>query len=186
MITLKEAILKQMATLEKILPYEGERGKLLGKLYTIYENGKIDVARYITLFDMVTSDDSENGYIAASIINTSYKVKYGFLPKGIVKLLNKPQGLLKLNLDSHYTCYYCGLEHKDVEAGGIWGCPNISCLGPGGHYHRRNLKSYKEVEDGKHTIEILEYLDWIVENGKKIIDPAIKLAIGKSVRKWLT
>jgi len=185
MITLKELIIMQLEKIEKVLTEEGERGKLLGKAYDLYQDGRLKLSEYECLFDMIVSDDSENGFIAQRIINDYYK-KRSLLKRWYYILFKAPQGLLHLDLDDHYTCYFCKLEHKNVEAGGMWACPNLACSGPGGHYHRRDLKSYKETNDGHHTIQILEYLDWIVENGKKITDPAIKLAIGKSVRKWLS
>jgi hypothetical protein len=58
-----------------------------------------------------------------------------------------------------YTCYYCGLHHKEVEAGGIYSCPNVLCWGPGGAWFRSECKSYKEDADGnKHTVDHEEWI----------------------------
>ena len=57
-----------------------------------------------------------------------------------------------------YKCLYCGYRNKQVEAQGIWHCPNALCTGPGAAYFRSTLKSYKEVPRG-HTVDEWEY--WI-------------------------
>lgn len=57
------------------------------------------------------------------------------------------------------TCYYCGLYDERVEAGGVWYCPNPICQGPGGAWFRRQLKSYREVEGGRHTVDTEELID---------------------------
>lgn len=62
------------------------------------------------------------------------------------------------NIKDHLTCYYCHLRHDQVEAGGVWYCPNPLCTGPGGAYFRSKLKSYKEVEDNRHTVDPDEWL----------------------------
>lgn len=67
----------------------------------------------------------------------------------------------------HLICHYCGLHHKDVEAGGIHHCPNPCCLGPGQSYARSKLESYREVEGDRHTID----LDELFEVGlRKVLD----------------
>lgn len=57
------------------------------------------------------------------------------------------------------TCFYCGLEHPRVEAGGLYFCPNTMCPGPGGHSHRAKLASYKEESWPKsgHTVDEEEW-----------------------------
>lgn len=54
---------------------------------------------------------------------------------------------------SHLDCYYCGCHDKDVEAGGIWYCPNAFCDGPGSVWFNSRLKSYKEQGDKKYSID---------------------------------
>lgn len=49
------------------------------------------------------------------------------------------------------TCYYCGHHSPRVEAGGIWHCPNLFCLGPGAFYSR--TKAGYHGEDGVLTSE---------------------------------
>jgi hypothetical protein len=68
------------------------------------------------------------------------------------------------SLEQHYLCYFCGLSHKRVEAGGMWFCPNFTCMGPGNHgFRKRNLKSYKEVENQRHTVDDQEWKE-LAEN----------------------
>ena len=43
----------------------------------------------------------------------------------------------------HEVCCYCGTADKDVEAGGIWYCPNDRCQGPSGGA-ARHLHECKE------------------------------------------
>jgi hypothetical protein len=52
-----------------------------------------------------------------------------------------------------FDCYYCGLNNKKVECSGIFYCPNPSCSGPGAHWFREKLKSYKEFRDERHTVD---------------------------------
>jgi len=91
-----------------------------------------------------------------------------------------------LGLDDHYTCYYCKLSHKRVEAGGVWHCPNVACSGPGAHYHRRKLKSYKETGDGKHTVDWGEWKVMVEEFLKENQDPSLVDATKASLRKIAT
>lgn len=72
-----------------------------------------------------------------------------------------------------YICRYCGLHHKDVEAGGIYHCPNPCCLGPGQSYARSKLDSYKEVDSGKHTVDLEELFDKGLRKALEIGDKAI-------------
>lgn len=65
---------------------------------------------------------------------------------------------LKTDQKRLYTCHGCGLEHPDVEAGGLWHCPNPLCSGAGNHYFRTKLKSYKDHS----TYHIVEDMwEWI-------------------------
>lgn len=90
------------------------------------------------------------------------------------------------NLENHYTCYYCNLASKQVEAGGVWYCPNFGCSGPGGHSHRRQLKSYKEVSGGKHTVDYQEWRDECLIRASKIQDEYIRKAIEHSAKQMET
>jgi len=57
-------------------------------------------------------------------------------------------------------CHYCGLNHEEVEAAGMYHCPNPTCSGPGATWFRRTLPSYIETSDGKHTViaeDVLTY-----------------------------
>ena len=106
-------------------------------------------------------------------------------------LIDKRKGSLKRRpstikfgpdyLPDHYTCYYCKLADEKVEAGGIWYCPNFTCSGPGAHTHRRKLSSYKENEDGTHTVDDEEWIseaENLLETMKEIpLKEAIKAGI---------
>ena len=77
------------------------------------------------------------------------------------------------DLEAHYCCYYCGLSHRQVEAGGMWFCPNIACEGPGPSYFRSKLSSYKIVPgEDKYTIDTEEYVKAIkAEIINKFLEP---------------
>jgi len=70
----------------------------------------------------------------------------------------KPGSLRPIN-PRIYVCYYCGLNHPDVEAGGVFCCPNPCCLGPGQAHGRSKLESYREVAGGRHTVDLDELFD---------------------------
>ena len=106
---------------------------------------------------------------------------------GICKLVNKNkiEEDLKFgdpNLENHYKCYYCWLSHKKVEAGGIWGCPNKACTGPGNAYFRSQLKSYETSGDG-HTVDIEEWAMVVTDLLSGIEDPDIYKATEHSLWK---
>jgi len=46
-------------------------------------------------------------------------------------------------MPAHYKCIGCGLVRKNVEAGGIYYCPNPACTASGASCHKTNFKSYK-------------------------------------------
>lgn len=60
--------------------------------------------------------------------------------------------------DTIYTCWYCGLHHTKVEAGGVYYCPNPLCTGPGGAWFRATLKSFKD-EGQRHSVDPVEWLE---------------------------
>lgn len=61
--------------------------------------------------------------------------------------------------------------HPDVEAGGMWYCPNLLCSGPGAGWFRSTLESYKESSNGSHTVDSNEWIykakKYIKENPDK-------------------
>jgi hypothetical protein len=89
------------------------------------------------------------------------------------------------NLPDHQTCYYCNLADEKVEAGGLWHCPNFTCTGPGGHSHRRTLKSYKEDVDGKHTIDIEDWMEEAKKKIKTLEDSPIKEAVAAGIKAFI-
>lgn len=70
-----------------------------------------------------------------------------------------------------YTCYYCEIKHKRVEAGGLWHCPNFFCHGPGAAYFRSDMKSYEKTYGGmgEHTVDETE---WAIESIEKLKEDA--------------
>lgn len=154
----------------------------IGRAYHLYEYAIVNRTEYISLFDMLVSPDPENAFIACELIKKNLK-KLDRFEKFLRNIFIKKQGLLKIGLDKHYTCYYCKVEHKQVEAGGVWYCPNPVCPGPGGHYLRSNLESYKDSDFTHYTIDTAEYLDAVAKKAIEIQDDSIKLAIGSEINK---
>lgn len=69
-------------------------------------------------------------------------------------------------------CDYCGLIHSQVEAGGMYFCPNPICSGPGAHWSRASLESYTEDEQG-HEVDNVEYLFEGLKKAYLTDDPVI-------------
>lgn len=57
------------------------------------------------------------------------------------------------------TCFSCGIRHKNVEAHGIFHCPNALCMGCGGAWFRSTLDSYEDCGDNTHTVDDDEWLE---------------------------
>ena len=85
------------------------------------------------------------------------------------------------NLADHYTCYYCGLAHKNVEAGGMWHCPNIACSGPGGGYYRSKLKGTTD-EGSKQNVDMKEWRNQVLVDMKSIKDDDTLEAVKESLK----
>lgn len=58
---------------------------------------------------------------------------------------------------TQYDCFYCGLRSQDVEAGGMWYCPDPRCTGPGSAWFRSTLDSYCEESGGRHSVDQEEW-----------------------------
>lgn len=62
------------------------------------------------------------------------------------------------------TCGSCGLTHSQVEAGGIWYCPNPACTMTGAAWFRTKLPSTRD-EGSHHYVDEGEWIeavaDWI-------------------------
>lgn len=85
------------------------------------------------------------------------------------------------DLEDHYTCYYCNLAHKKVEAGGMWYCPNIACKGPGGTYYRSKLKG--TINKGSTSeVDCIEWRNKVLEDMEIIEDEGILSAIKESLK----
>jgi hypothetical protein len=85
----------------------------------------------------------------------------------------------------HDVCYYCKLQHKSVEAGGVHHCPNPLCQGPGAATFRRKLSSYAEVEGtSKHTVDNAEMLAFGEKYAAECKDAALAAHILASVARW--
>lgn len=86
-----------------------------------------------------------------------------------------------------HECYYCKLTHKDVEAGGMYYCPNVLCQGPGACRWREGLSSYDETgDDGRHTVDHREALIRGLAHAFEIekSDPALAAKIRETAPKW--
>jgi len=71
-------------------------------------------------------------------------------------------------------CFCCGIQHKSVEACGIYYCPNPACQGSGATWFRYNLKSYKDIENNKHTIDKNELLVEAMKYADSLNDKYLK------------
>lgn len=81
-----------------------------------------------------------------------------------------------------YTCCYCGIEHGQVEARGIYYCPNPLCTGCGSAWFNSKLKSH--VDYGKHyTIDEEEQLVEVKKYVKTVDDEVIRDKIIKCIKK---
>lgn len=80
------------------------------------------------------------------------------------------------------TCRSCGLQHKNVEARGIWHCPNWLCNSSGAYCWKRRLKSYKENEDGTFSIDWKEAIEKAERDIGTVQDQIIKETILKSIK----
>jgi hypothetical protein len=47
------------------------------------------------------------------------------------------------SLSEKPTCLSCGIKHSEVEANGVWFCPNALCKGMGALWFRSTLDSFK-------------------------------------------
>ena len=126
------------------------------------KDGYRDNETYQNLVDLIEDRESE-------LEKRKLKVKFG-----------------PTDLPDHFTCFYCGLADTKVEAGGIWWCPNFTCEGPGGHSHRRNLKSYVEHPDGTHTVDPKEWASAAEEKVCSMEESPIKEATVDGLQKLRT
>ena len=85
---------------------------------------------------------------------------------------------------SHLTCYYCKLHHKNVEAGGMWHCPNPLCTGPGAAYWRSKCKSYREFPNGTHTVDPEELIQLAMTMMETETDEVLRAHVLDSVKLW--
>lgn len=86
---------------------------------------------------------------------------------------------------SQYICFYCQLEHHDVEAGGVHYCPNRLCTGPGQATARMvHLKSFKNHADWGYTFDAKELVDLVTAAPHS--DPLVREAEDRFLPKWRT
>jgi len=83
-----------------------------------------------------------------------------------------------------YTCFYCGFKRDDVEAGGIWYCPNMLCSGPGSGGFRSTLKSYKEDKTG-HTVDERDWIGAAFIKLYELDDPELEQKVKESAMKMI-
>lgn len=91
------------------------------------------------------------------------------IPVETRKQMAEPHGL-----SFTQVCCYCGLIHKDVEAGGVYYCPNVLCDGPGSFAFRSGLKSFRDLSEGRYpglggyTVDEDEYVKEAVKFAKNM------------------
>ena len=81
-----------------------------------------------------------------------------------------------------HKCISCGLIHGDVEAGGVYHCPNPLCTVSGASWFKLKLQSYKDQRD-HYTVDEVELLAEGLKYMSTVKDPAILHAIKESARK---
>lgn len=82
-------------------------------------------------------------------------------------------------------CEYCDLLDREVEAGGIYHCPNPLCFGCGAWWFRVLTAGYANVDSHRHTVdvdEIVAFGQWLVA-GLDECDPR-QHAVARSLLKW--
>jgi hypothetical protein len=84
----------------------------------------------------------------------------------------------------HLTCYYCKLQHKNVEAGGMWHCPNPLCTGPGAATWRSKCKSYREFPNETHTVDPEELIQLAMTMMETEADEVLRSHVLDSVKIW--
>lgn len=125
--------------------------------------------------------NTEDGFIEEK----SYRELMNLIDQRAKLLKRKPTEIKfgPKDLADHYTCYYCKLAHKSVEAGGMWGCPNITCTGPGNSHYRSNLKSFKVEPERHHSVDTKEWLEKVKEDIRSVTDPSLIEAIEAGIKR---
>lgn len=80
-------------------------------------------------------------------------------------------------------CYYCGFDDAQVEAAGVWRCPNALCPGPGASWCRSRLHSYREVDGGRHTVDEEEWIAAGLVYADTLEDAALAVQIRATARR---
>jgi hypothetical protein len=65
----------------------------------------------------------------------------------------------------------------------MWHCPNFTCSGPGAHYHRTQLKSYKENDDRTHSVDYEEWGKIAEEKLEEMEESPLKDAVKAGIKK---
>ncbi len=102
-------------------------------------------------------------------------------PEGVEAIRSAPS---LFDSRAHLTCYYCELQHDKVEAGGLWYCPNPLCPGPGQASSRMLLRSYRETNSGRYTVNAAEVLAVGVGTLSRCEDDRIVAAIRRLIPRW--
>lgn len=85
------------------------------------------------------------------------------------------------------TCVACQLTHPEVDAHGIYYCPNPLCTATGAERHRRALKSCDwDLRRSTYTIDVQELYDTYWPDIAKLspTDP-MRLAAERSIARWI-
>jgi len=84
----------------------------------------------------------------------------------------------------HLTCRSCELRHLQVEAGGLWFCPNVACSGPGAYAFRSTLESFTD-HGTTHSVDHLEWAAKAILHARTLDDRILREHINESATKLL-
>lgn len=82
------------------------------------------------------------------------------------------------------TCMYCSLVDWQVDAGGIYNCPNPLCFGCGAAWFRGHTAGFAVLPNGRHTVdteEMIAFGTWLVGG----LEPgATRDVVARSLLEW--
>jgi hypothetical protein len=86
--------------------------------------------------------------------------------------------------DPIYECCGCGIYHPEVECAGIFFCPNPLCPSCGAAYWRSKMKSFRDINGHKHTVDPEEMVEIGRERLKVEADEELRRGIEAGVLYW--
>jgi len=84
----------------------------------------------------------------------------------------------------HKTCCSCGYTGPNVEAGGIYYCPNPACTVCGASWFRRDFDSYEESAFA-HTVDDEEWLQKATEYLETCPDTELAILGDLCLASWV-